>query len=87
MVKLDAIRPDRNSNTAHAAKLTGKLMLVVGELDLNVDPASTYQVVAALQAAGKSFDFVPVINEGHGAAETPYGRYRRADFLVRHLRP
>jgi dipeptidyl aminopeptidase/acylaminoacyl peptidase len=77
----------RNSNVTHAAKLKGKLMLVVGELDSNVDPASTYQVVAALQNAGHSFDFVPIINAGHGAAETPYGRYRRAEFLVRHLRP
>ena len=76
---------EQNSNVFHAAKLTGKLMLVAGELDNNVDPASTAQVVAALQKAGKSFDFVPVMNAGHGAAETPYGKYRRADFLVRHL--
>jgi dipeptidyl aminopeptidase/acylaminoacyl peptidase len=76
-----------NSNVTHAAKLTGKLMLVVGELDNNVDPASTYQVVAALQKAGHSFDFVPIINAGHGAAESPYGKYRRAEFLVRQLRP
>jgi dipeptidyl aminopeptidase/acylaminoacyl peptidase len=75
----------RNSNVTHAAKLTGELMLVVGELDHNVDPASTAQVVAALQKAGKKFDFVPVMNSDHGAAESPYGKYRRADFLVRHL--
>ena len=30
-----------NSNVTHADKLTGKLMLIVGELDSNVDPAST----------------------------------------------
>ncbi len=76
-----------NSNATHAAKLKGKLMLIVGELDNNVDPASTYQVVSALQKAGHSFDFVPIINAGHGAAETPYGKFRRAEFLVRHLRP
>ena len=38
-------------------KLSGKLMLVVGELDNNVDPASTYQVVAALQKAGQLVRF------------------------------
>jgi dipeptidyl aminopeptidase/acylaminoacyl peptidase len=76
-----------NSNVTHAAKLRGKLMLVVGELDHNVDPASTMQVVGALQRAGKAFDFVPVGNAGHGAAETPYGKFRRATFLVEHLRP
>jgi dipeptidyl aminopeptidase/acylaminoacyl peptidase len=61
------------------------LLLIVGELDRNVDPASTAQVVAALQKADKDFDFLPIINADHGAAETPYGKYRRADFLMRHL--
>jgi dipeptidyl aminopeptidase/acylaminoacyl peptidase len=76
---------EKNSNTTHAAKLTGKLMLVVGELDDNVDPASTAQVVHALQQAGKDFEFVPIINAGHGAAETPFGRMKRLNFLKRHL--
>jgi dipeptidyl aminopeptidase/acylaminoacyl peptidase len=75
----------RNSNATHAEKLTGKLMLVVGEIDHNVDPASTSQVVAALQKAGKNFDFLPIMNANHGAAESPYGKYRRAEFLVRNL--
>jgi dipeptidyl aminopeptidase/acylaminoacyl peptidase len=77
----------RNSNVVHAHKLRGNLMLIVGELDNNVDPASTAQVVAALQKAGKIFDFVPIINAGHGAAETAYGKLRRAEFFVRHLSP
>jgi len=75
----------RNSNVTDVAKLTGKLMLIVGELDTNVDPASTAQVVHALQNADKDFEFVPVMNANHGAAETPYGKRRRADFLVRNL--
>jgi dipeptidyl aminopeptidase/acylaminoacyl peptidase len=77
----------RNSNVTHAGKLNGALMLIVGELDHNVDPASTAQVVTALQKAGKNFDYLPIMNAGHGAAETSYGTYRRADFLVRHLLP
>jgi dipeptidyl aminopeptidase/acylaminoacyl peptidase len=76
-----------NSNVADAAKLRGQLLLIVGELDTNVDPASTTQVVHALQKAGKSFEFMPIAGAGHGAAETPYGAKLRADFLVRHLRP
>ena len=76
---------ERNSNVTHVAKLKGNLMLIVGELDTNVDPASTAQVVAALQKAGKDCDYVPIMNAGHGAAETPYGKRRRADFLVRNL--
>lgn len=76
-----------SSNVEDAPKLQGKLLLIVGELDTNVDPASTTQVVGALQKAGKSFDFMPIIGAGHGAAETPYGTNLRNDFLVRHLRP
>jgi len=58
---------------------------VVGELDENVDPASTLQVVAALIKANKDFDFLMVPGGGHGAGESPYGQRRRADFFVRHL--
>ena len=77
----------RNSNAVDAPKLQGRLLLIVGEVDTNVDPASTTQVVGALQKAGKSFDYQPIIGAGHGAAETPHGQRLRMEFLVRHLRP
>jgi dipeptidyl aminopeptidase/acylaminoacyl peptidase len=77
----------KSSNKEDAHKLQGHLLLIVGELDTNVDPASTMQVVAALQKAGKSFEFMPIAGTGHGAAETPYGSRLRADFLMRHLKP
>jgi dipeptidyl-peptidase-4 len=73
------------SNVTQAHRLTGKLMLIVGELDENVDPASTMQVVNALVRADKDFDLLILPGVGHGAAETPYGHRRRKDFLVRHL--
>ncbi|MEY4636264.1 MAG: hypothetical protein RJA55_2062 [Acidobacteriota bacterium] len=76
-----------SSNVDHAGKLQGKLLLIVGELDTNVDPASTLQVVAALQKAGKSFDFMPIAGAGHGAAETSFGSRLRMEFLVRRLSP
>ena len=75
----------RNSNVVDAAKLQGHLMLCVGELDTNVDPASTFQVAHALEKAGKDFDLLVITGTGHGAAETPYGSRRRMDFFVRHL--
>jgi dipeptidyl aminopeptidase/acylaminoacyl peptidase len=75
----------RASNVEDAPKLKGKLLLMVGELDQNVDPASTMQVVNALEKADKDFDFVVITGTGHGSAETPYGSRRRAEFLVRHL--
>lgn len=75
----------RSSNMEDAAKLQGKLLLFVGELDQNVDPASTMRVVNALIKADKDFDLVVMTGVGHGSAETPYGIRRRMDFLVRHL--
>ena len=74
-----------NSNVTHAHKLQGKLLLTVGELDTNVDPASTMQVVDALIKADKDFDLVVVPGAGHGVGETPYLRRRRQDFFVRNL--
>jgi dipeptidyl aminopeptidase/acylaminoacyl peptidase len=73
------------SNVTNAHRLQGKLLLIVGEVDRNVDPASTMQVVNALVKADKDFELLVMPSVGHGAAETPYGRRRRADFLVRNL--
>ena len=73
------------SNVTNAPKLTGNLMLTVGELDRNVDPASTMQVANALIKANKDFDLIIIPGAGHGAGESPYGARRRADFFVRHL--
>ncbi len=74
-----------NSNVTHAHKLRGKLLLTVGELDTNVDPASTMQVVDALIKADKDFDLLVVPGAGHGVGERPYAARRRQDFFVRHL--
>jgi dipeptidyl aminopeptidase/acylaminoacyl peptidase len=76
---------EEQSNVTQAHKLTGKLMLVVGELDRNVDPASTMQVANALIRANKDFDLLIIPGAGHGACETPYGQRRRADFFVRNM--
>lgn len=76
-----------SSNVEDAHRLGGHLLLIVGELDTNVDPASTMQVVGALQKAGKSFQFMPLMNTGHGAAETPYGTRLRMEFFLRYLKP
>ncbi|MDA7888604.1 prolyl oligopeptidase family serine peptidase [Akkermansiaceae bacterium] len=74
-----------SSNTAQAHRLEGKLLLIVGELDTNVDPASTMQVVNALVKADKDFDLLVIPGAGHGAAGTKYGKRRQKDYFVRHL--
>ena len=76
---------DEQSNVTMAHKLKGKLLLTVGEIDKNVDPASTMQVVNALIEANKDFDLVVFPGGGHGIGESPYGKRRRNDFFVRHL--
>jgi dipeptidyl aminopeptidase/acylaminoacyl peptidase len=73
------------SNVTQAHRLTGKLFLTVGELDRNVDPASTMQMVNALIKANKDFDMLVVPGAGHGVGESAYGKRRRRDFFVRHL--
>ncbi len=77
----------RSSNVEDAGKLRGQLLLIAGELDSNVDPASTLQVVGALQKAGRPFEFMPMVNTGHGAAETAFGSRLRMEFLLKHLLP
>jgi dipeptidyl aminopeptidase/acylaminoacyl peptidase len=76
---------EEQSNVTQAHKLQGKLLLTVAELDRNVDPASTMQVVDALIKADKDFDLLIVPGRGHGVGETPYVSRRRMDFFVRHL--
>lgn len=76
---------DEQSNVTLAKNLQGKLLIMVGELDKNVDPASTTQVVNALIKAGKDFDYLVVPGAGHGVAGSPYGKRRLQDFFVRSL--
>ena len=76
---------EEQSNVTNAHRLKGNLMLIVGELDSNVDPASTLQVVNALIKADKDFEMLYVPGGKHGVGSQPYGRRRTWDFFVRHL--
>jgi dipeptidyl aminopeptidase/acylaminoacyl peptidase len=73
-----------SSNVDNAYRLKGKLLLSVGEMDPNVDPASTMQVVNALIKANKTFDLIVLPGAGHGAGGE-YGERKRFDFFVHHL--
>lgn len=72
------------SNVTNAAKLKGKLLLIVGEADNNVPPESTYRVVDALIKANKDFDLLVVPGMGHSDGG-PYGRMKKRDFFVKNL--
>jgi len=73
-----------SSNVDNAYRLQGKLMLVVGEMDKNVDPSSTFQVVDRLIKAGKTFDLLYVPGGGHGAGGE-YGQRKLEDFFVHNI--
>ncbi len=73
-----------SSNVDNAHLLEGKILLILPELDTNVDPSSTLQVVNALIEAGKDFDFLMVPGAGHGSGGD-YGTRKRFDFFVEHL--
>ncbi len=72
------------SNVVNAHKLQGNLLLMVGEVDDNVDPASTMQVADALIKANKNFDLVVLPGLNHTAGGE-YGEHKRRDFFVKHL--
>ena len=73
-----------SSNIDNAAKLQGKLLLILGELDTNVPPESTYRLLDAFNRASKDVDFLLVPGAGHGSGGA-IGERRRVDFFIRHL--
>ncbi|NJD64687.1 MAG: peptidase S9, partial [Chloroflexi bacterium] len=73
-----------SSNVENAHLLQGRLLLILPEMDTNVDPSSTMQVVNALIRANKDFDFLMVPNQNHGTGGN-YGIRKRNDYFVRWL--
>jgi len=73
-----------SSNVDNAWRLKGKLLLINGEMDNNVDPASTMQVVNALIKAKKEFEYVFLPGAKHTSGGV-YGERKRRDFFVKNL--
>ena len=74
----------RSSNVDNAHLLKGDLLIINGELDDNVDPASTLQVVNALIKADKMFEQLYMPGKGHGLGGR-YELHRLYDFFLRKL--
>ncbi|HEY2759771.1 MAG TPA: prolyl oligopeptidase family serine peptidase, partial [Pirellulales bacterium] len=72
------------SNINNAFRLQGRLQLVVGELDINVPPESTYRFVDALVKTKKDFEFVLIPGADHGARSS-ITQTKLHDFFVRYL--
>ncbi len=75
----------RSSNVDNAYLLKGDLLLINGELDDNVDPASTLQVVDALIKADKMFEQLYLPGRGHSLGK-PYELHRLYEFFARKLK-
>jgi dipeptidyl aminopeptidase/acylaminoacyl peptidase len=75
---------ESQANQLLAGNLGGKLLLMHGDMDDNVHPAMTIQVVNRLIEANKDFDLIIAPDRAHGLNE-PYFIRRRWDYFVRHL--
>ncbi len=73
-----------SSDIDNAWRLKGKLMVVVGEMDHNVDPSSTFQLIDRLIKAHKLFDTLYVPGADHGTPG-PYAKLKLMDFFVRNV--
>jgi dipeptidyl aminopeptidase/acylaminoacyl peptidase len=90
---------DAQANPPLAANLKGKLMLAWGEMDDNVQPALTIQLIDALIKADRDVDLLVLPNANHGFIDLGLGREdptmstqtnryflrRKWDYFVRHL--
>jgi len=83
---LDVDKYESQGNAAYAGKLQGKLLLIHGEMDDNVHPCATMQLVDALIKHNKDFDMLIMPNQNHASTfDHPYYWRKHWDYLVRHL--
>lgn len=78
----------RSSVVRAASDLHGKLLLVHATMDDNVHMQNSMQLVHALQAAGKQFDFMVYPRVRHGIANGGQQRHlfrMMADYIAEHL--
>jgi dipeptidyl aminopeptidase/acylaminoacyl peptidase len=68
-----------------AGNLTGKLLLITGDVDDNVNPCMTMQLVDAFMGADKSFDLLVMTNRNHDLSYDPYYLHRLFSYFMEHL--
>ncbi len=77
---------DNQANKNLVKNLAGHLFLIHGDMDDNVHPATTIQLVDALIKANKSFDFLIIPDANHDLTQNPYVIRRTWDYFVQYLR-
>jgi len=73
-----------SSNVDNAYRLQGKALIIVGEMDTNVDPSSSLQVVNALVKAHKHFEMLYIPGQNH-RVEVLSSEHYRDDYFVHNL--
>ncbi len=76
---------DEQSNFNLAGNLQGKLLLIHGDMDNNVNTASSLRLAAKLIEANKDFELLIIPNRDHGLADHPYFIRKRWDWFVKNL--
>lgn len=88
LMQRDTLRKTDNfatsANKSMAKNLRGHLLLMHGDMDDNVHPAMTIQLVDELIKANRDFDLIIAPNRNHRLDE-PYFIRRRWDYFVQYL--
>jgi dipeptidyl-peptidase-4 len=78
---------DQVSNINMAGNLKGKLLIVHGGIDENVNPSTTFKLAEALVKADKEFDMLILPSQHHGYAGkfNDYFTKKKWNYFVQHL--
>lgn len=76
---------DEQSNFKLADQLQGKLLLVHGDMDNNVNTIETMQMANAFMEANKDFDLLIVPNETHYLYNHKFFTLKRWNYFIEHL--
>ena len=78
---------EKVSNITNAANLKGKLLLVHGGIDDNVNPSATFKLAEALVNADKEFDLLIFPSQRHGyvGKARNYFIKKRWNYFIEHL--
>ena len=78
---------EKVSNITNAGNLKGKLLLVHGGIDDNVNPSATFKLAEALVNADKEFDLLILPSQRHGytGKARNYFTKKRWNYFVEHL--
>ncbi|MBU1014152.1 MAG: S9 family peptidase [Bacteroidetes bacterium] len=76
---------EQQANMSKAANLKGKLLLIHGDMDNNVNPIETIRMANALMEANRDFDMLIIPNKDHNLYDHKFFTRKRWDYFVKNL--